>query len=166
MKRTNGFTLLEVMGAVLILGLIGTSLMTATLESTRRTGEARDRLTASLLADSALADARARRDLGTLAAGNDQSDQSGFQVSVRTTPLDAAALGFAPLMERERDEPPAEALSANGRAAPPLYEIRVEVTAQNALVAERTSYLFDGQASQALQLAFGAEQAVSEGREQ
>ena len=149
MKRASGFTMLEVMGAVLILGLLGTSLMTATLESTRRAAGARDLLTASLLADSALTDLlAARRASGApgFAPGRDEREDQGFRIAVETRPVDAAALGMAPLVERPRGEPPASVLAVARGGTPALLSVHVEVSGADGVLAERTTFVFDPRA--------------------
>lgn len=157
MRNNTGFTLLEVMGAVLIMGLLGTSLMTATLESTRRTGNARDQLTASLLADSALADVTAGLRTDSDSSRGEERDIDGYRVSVQVSPVDATRLGLGPLVERERGEAAPAAFTAAGRTPPPLLQIRVEVSVADEVVSQRTSFLFDGRSSPALQDAFAEE---------
>ena len=151
-RSRSGFTLLEVMGAVAILGLVAASLMTASINSARISGDARDRMAASLLADSLLAEletAAARGD-GSVSALAGERAIDGFDVAVAVTPFDPATLGLEPLVDRERGGPPAAALAADPRGPAPLSWMRIDVTSIGGVEVTRTSIAFDPTASAAL----------------
>ncbi len=154
MKRASAaFTLLEVMGAVVILGIVGVSLITSSMDSSHRARQARDRLTASLLADSALAEVESRAQAGGLTPGSQQDETpEGFAIVVETEAVDFASLAGGSLGERDRDAGPAVLLEAQRGQASSLMQIRVAVSdGSGGLVAERTSFIFDPTASADLQ---------------
>ena len=151
MSRTSSaFTLLEVMGAVVILGLLGTSLITSTMDSTYRAGQARDQLIASLLADDVLAELETRAADGGVAPGMEETDRDGFHITVTTAAADVSQL-LAGRGDGDRDLAPATLLEPKRGSRPALLELRVEITGPGGLVTERTSFAFDPGASPELQ---------------
>ena len=88
----SGLTLLEVMGAVAILGLASVWLITPAMDATVRAGQARDRLNASLLADDVLAELETRAASEGIAPGTHESERDGFRISVTAVAADASAL--------------------------------------------------------------------------
>ena len=146
-----GFTLLEVLGAVVILGLVGVSLITSSMNATILAGQARDRLVASLLADGVLADVELEAAAGRLIPGTSENERDGFQIAVTVSAADLGALTGGTPAEHERGEGPAAGLEDTRGAPPSLLELHVEVTDSSGLVVERTSFMFDGTASPELQ---------------
>jgi len=85
-KRRGGFTLLEVMAAVAILGIAYITLGSSGIQGLQHEGEARRRMQASLLADSALAEIETMLEAGQVPPlGKDERETDGFQVTVEVT---------------------------------------------------------------------------------
>ena len=88
-KRSAGFTLLEVLAAVAVLGLVYSVLATAAIQGLRAEGDAGRRLRASLLADQRITDIEAQVALGqTPAIGETESEEDEFVVRTVVEPLD------------------------------------------------------------------------------
>ncbi len=86
----RGFTLLEVLAAVALLGIAYTVLGGAGIEGLQREGEAARRFEASLLADRVLADIENVFDQGSAPPlGEDEQDEGDFLISIRVAPFDA-----------------------------------------------------------------------------
>ena len=148
-RARTGFTLLEVLGAVVILGLVGVSLITSSMNATVLAGQARDRLVASLLADGVLADLELEAAAGRLVPGTSENDRDGFRIAVTVSAADLGPLARG--TPAERDAGPAALLEDTRGAPPSLLQLHVEVTDSGGLVVERTSFMFDGTASPELQ---------------
>lgn len=89
LRARTGFTLFEVLAAVLVLGLIYTWLASINIEGLRAEGTSRRRLEASLLADAALATVEEAIALGTTPPlGATEETQGDYQVSVSAAPID------------------------------------------------------------------------------
>lgn len=85
----RGFTLFEVLAAVLVLALIYTWLASINMQGLRAEGTSRRRLEASLLADGALAGVEEQMALGLLPPiGTTEQEAGDFQILVTATPLD------------------------------------------------------------------------------
>lgn len=88
-QRSAGFTLLEVMAAVAVLGLVYSVLATAAIQGLRAEGDAGRRLRASLLADQRITDIEAQVALGqTPEIGETESEEDEFVVRTVVEPLD------------------------------------------------------------------------------
>jgi prepilin-type N-terminal cleavage/methylation domain-containing protein len=88
-KRSAGFTLLEVLAAVAVLGLVYSVLATAAIQGLRAEGDAGRRLRASLLADQRITDIEAQVALGqTPEIGETESEEDEFVVRTIVEPLD------------------------------------------------------------------------------
>ncbi len=84
----GGFTLLEVMAAVAILGIAYITLGSSGIQGLQHEGEARRRFRASLLADSALAEIEAQLEAGVAPPlGQDEREDDGFKVAIEVTPF-------------------------------------------------------------------------------
>jgi len=158
-----GFTLLEVLGAVAIIGLAFTLLARANIEGLRAEGTARRQLEASLLADRTLAGLEAQLQDGVVPELGSREDLvEGYRVEVEVTPLE---VDLPPLPEPvpegfgEEDTGPSlldpgAGGAPGGRNAPALLRrVRVEVAwAEGA--AERSvlreTLVFDVAGAQAL----------------
>lgn len=152
MRRASGFTLLEVMGAVVILGIIGVSLITASMDSAYRAAQARDRMGTSLVADSLIAELETRARAGGLEPGTQHSQtDDGLEIVIETRPASLIELAAGALLERDRDDGPAELLEEQRGAPASLLQIHVQVTDPGGGVVERTGFVFDPAASEALQ---------------
>lgn len=88
MRAERGFTLLEVMAAVAILGLVYTVLATAATQGVRSEGESRRRMEASLLADATLAEIETQLASGVSPdTGVTDEEVEEFRVVVEVTPF-------------------------------------------------------------------------------
>jgi len=160
---TAGFTLLEVLGAVAIIGVAFTLLARANIEGLRAEGIARRQLEASLLADRTLAGLEAQLQDGVVPdLGSREDLVEGYRVEVEVTPLE---IDLPPLTEpvpegfgEEDSGPsllaPAAGGTPGGRGAPALLRrVRVEV-AWSEGVSERSvlreTLVFDVAGAQAL----------------
>lgn len=88
--RPGGFTLLEVMAAVLILGMLYSVLATSAIQGVRSEGESKRRLQASLIADAQLDDIETGLAEGdTPDVGDPQESEDGdFAISTQVEPFD------------------------------------------------------------------------------
>jgi prepilin-type N-terminal cleavage/methylation domain-containing protein len=128
MRASRGFTLLEVMAAVAILGLVYAVLARAATQGVMAEGESRRRMEAALLADERLADLETRLATGEILPDGSQAEQSDeFQIAVEIEPFvlpeDLLALVAPPA------DSGAQSLfgDANGRQASALRVVRVTV---------------------------------------
>lgn len=153
MRRTRGtpgagFTLIEVMAAVAVLGLFGAVLLQQASQGMHYEGEARRRMRASLVADRALWEVEAGLKLGAPPQPKEEETETedGFHVRVEVQPLDPLLLGLAPPADAGGDPPSPAA------AAPlplPIFQVLVRVAwleglAEHAVT--RTTFAFDGTA--------------------
>jgi prepilin-type N-terminal cleavage/methylation domain-containing protein len=152
-RAERALTLLEVMAAVALLGIVYTFLAKAATQGVRSEADSRRRMEASLLADATLAEIETRLALGeALQLESTEEENEGFRVSVEVAPFDLAAelagklAGTAP-----------EALSAFGPAGaevPNLVQrVEVRVVWDDGIFersAERVTFALDTQAAQAL----------------
>ncbi len=150
-RRGAGFTLLEVMAAVAILGIVYAVVARGAIQGLQVEGNASRRLRASLLADRALNDLEL-----TLAAGNSprvgstEALEEEFTIVVDVTPFDIASvlLAGAPEGRPASGSPAAYQLlqpSARG-STPSLLELGVTVTWIEGVTPQevtRTSFAFD-----------------------
>jgi len=91
-----GFTLLEVLAAVLILGIWFTVLAGVAIQGLRAEGEAQRRLRAEMIADARMTDLEGAAQLGALPPiGEDQSAEDEFQIHTRVAALDLPAVAAA-----------------------------------------------------------------------
>lgn len=88
-RRAAGFTLLEVLAAVALLGLVYTVLGGAGIQGLQQEGEAERRFHASLLADRVLEGYESAFDLGAAPElGTQESSEGDFRIEARVTPYD------------------------------------------------------------------------------
>jgi prepilin-type N-terminal cleavage/methylation domain-containing protein len=93
----RGFTLLEVLAAVVVLGLAYVALGSSGIQGLQHEGEARRRLGASLLADAALGDIEANVEAGGAPPlGQDETDQGDYRVTVEVAPYSVVIPDEAP----------------------------------------------------------------------
>ncbi len=104
MTRARGFTLLEVLVAVALLGLVVSVLAQSAIQGMSYEGDASRRLRASLLADRELARIEAGLKLGTPPQPGHQESQEAeeFRLSVDVQPLDLAQAGIGALLRAVR----------------------------------------------------------------
>jgi hypothetical protein len=85
--KRAAFTLLEVLGAVVVVGLVFVALARASIQALRAEGDAARRLEASLLADRLLGEIEQQSWLGTAPeVGTQESEEAGFSVVVDVQP--------------------------------------------------------------------------------
>lgn len=147
-RGRRGFTLLEVMVAIMALGIAMTMLTSAAINGMRLEGDAYRRLGASRVANQLLADMESGMIAGVLPEiGRRELQIEGFEVIVETTPLEPAELGID-LSYRDRDAGPLTALFGDDRQGtdPPLLEVQIAVTWQEGIYTQevrRTTISFD-----------------------
>lgn len=84
----RGFTLLEVMAAVAILGIAYITLGSSGIQGLQNEGEARRRFEASLLADSVLSEIETGLEAGAAPPlGKDEREQEGFRIAIEVSPF-------------------------------------------------------------------------------
>lgn len=87
-QATGGFTLIEVLAAVAVLGLVYSMLATAAIQGLRAEGDATRRLRASLLADERITDIEAQVAAGQLPdVGESEQEIDDFLVRTAVSPL-------------------------------------------------------------------------------
>lgn len=145
-----GFTLLEVMAAVAVLGFTVAMLARGAIQGMRYEGDASRRLAASLIADRVLFEVESTLALGALPqVGHQEREEGEFRLSLEVAPLDPAALGLAGLFTREPASagappptPPAE--------VPKLLLVTVQVAWTEGLAEQavaRTTFAYDASAA-------------------
>jgi hypothetical protein len=156
MRRTDGFTLFEVLGAVALLAIVYTMLSTAAIRGLRSEGQSRRILEASLIADWQLADIEMQIDQGLVPEiGSTETEQDDFRIRVDVDSFD--------LPEISSDAPNLLAAGSSDSVAPgsgsvaifgeesPLREIHLVVSWGNPEQPQsvtRTTYAFDASAFQ------------------
>jgi len=153
--RSGGFTLIEVMAAVAVLGLVYVVVAGAAMQGLRTEGDASRRLQASLLADRALNDLELNLAGGSAPAlGETETSEEDFTVVVQVSPFDLGSLlQSAPGQERA----PANSTAVAGLLAPPvrggvpiLLSIAVRVTWTEGIAEQevtRSSFALDLEAA-------------------
>ena len=175
--RGAGFTLLEVMAAVAVLGLITTYLVRASAQGASVEGEARRRLEASLLADRLLIELEDAWKAGApLEMGRREQPSEGFQVVVDVAPFAPGDFGVAALLDDppppagRRTSPlaggPAALLAPPGaRQTPALAVVTVVVSwkqGRQERAVTRTTFALDRQVASGLLEGVAAEQEAAE----
>lgn len=162
-RRPAAFTLLEVMAAVAVLGLVYVVIARVAIEGLMREGDAQRRLRASLVADRVLAELEgALRSGGAAQLGRSEFEEDGFSVVVDVSPLDPAGFGLAPLLEaapvgraltpgtRREGGPPALFAAPARGAAPALLSAHVRIAWMEGIAVQevtRTTFFFDALAA-------------------
>ncbi len=120
--RKAGLTLLEVLGAVALLGILYTALAGSAIEGLRSEGESRRRLEASLLVDDRLTQLELSLASGvTPPIGTDEQEVDGFTVATDVRPFE---LPPRPEADEARAEPTslaAKRAAARAKDAPSLF---------------------------------------------
>lgn len=156
MSSQRGFTLLEVMVAVALLGLVVSVLAGSAIQGMSYEGEGARRLRASLLADQALFEIETGLKLGVPPQPMHEERQAGdgFELTVDVQPLDAAealAALLAPAPEDPRAAAPSPRGAADATAVPlPLFQVLVRVAwaeGVNQREVTRTTFAFDASAA-------------------
>lgn len=164
-----GFTLLEVLVAVAIFGLLFTVLTGVAMQGLRAEGESGRELRASLLADRALAELETNLDLGVVPPlGREEHEEEDFFVEVEVAAFDLELPDAGPRGKRERrqDSPAGTLLGRGlGSSASPLRRIDVRVHWGEGVFereVRRTSFALDAEAAAPLLESLAASQAAQE----
>jgi prepilin-type N-terminal cleavage/methylation domain-containing protein len=171
-SRQRGFTLLEVLVAVALLGMVVSALAGSAIEGMSYEGDAARRTRASLLADRALWQIEAALKLGAPPQPSHEESQEGeeFRISVDVQPLDLSQAGLGALLAPAPDaagagSPAPSADGATAAALLPLYQVFVRVSwieGVRELEVTRSTFAFDGSAAaQALGAGEQAEAAAT-----
>ena len=154
-RAERALTLLEVMAAVAILGIVYTLLAKAATQGVRSEADSRNRMQASLLADETLAEIETRLAAGEalqLELTEEEDEDTGFRVSVEVTPFDLAAELAGKLAGAAPEAPSVPRMP--GAEAPSLVQrVEVRVVWDDGIFersAERVTFAFDTQAAQTL----------------
>lgn len=134
-RARRGFTLIEVLGAVVLLGLVVTYVSRAAIQSLGFAGDAQRRLSASLLADRIVTEIEEASAAGTAPELGEKQlqepDDPDFQASVKVAPLDPAAFGIAKLLEpqdpRSGSAPVTDLFEPERGAQPAVFSVEVHV---------------------------------------
>lgn len=142
-RGRSGFTLLEVLAAVAILGIWFTVLAGVAIQGLRAEGGNERLIRASLAADAVLTDLEAQIAAGVFPVEDEEIEQDEFQVAVRVTPFADAAFQSS---EYDLAGFIAENLDT---VNPDLYEVTVEVNWIEGVDEQqllRTTYAWDATA--------------------
>ncbi len=148
----RGFTLLEVLVAVALLGIVVTWLARGAMQGMAYEGDGERRTRASLLADRELWRVEAALKLGTLPqVGRQEADADEFHLSLDVQPLVPGAGGLGALLSpsQESAQPEAPADPANA-ATIGLLQVLVRVSWIEGLHEQevtRTTFAFDASAA-------------------
>jgi prepilin-type N-terminal cleavage/methylation domain-containing protein len=153
--RSPGFTLLEVLAAVAVLGLVYVVVARGAIQGLQTQGDAGRRLRASLLADRVLSDLELALATGSAPqVGETQSSEEEFEVVVEVAPFDVASLLEAATPEEDRPAAATDSLrllepSVRG-GVPTVLSIVVRVAWVEGISEReitRTSFAFDAEAA-------------------
>ena len=154
-RAERALTLLEVLAAVALLGILYTFLARAATQGVRSEADSRRRMEASLLADATLAEIETQLAAGEalqLESTEIESENADFRVSVEVTPLERPA-GLAGRLAKTAPGTPS-AFGAGDADAPSLLQrVEVRVVWDDGIFersAERLTFAFDTQEARAL----------------
>jgi len=148
-SRTRGFTLIEVMGAVLVLGLLFTWLASVAMVGLRSEGTDRRRADADLIADLELTTIEASVSAGQMPKdGRSERDEEPYRVFVEIAPIDVLSLLPAPLAKdiAQESDPRAPSVLHDERGESRVRRVSVVVEWDEAgepAQVERTTYAYD-----------------------
>jgi prepilin-type N-terminal cleavage/methylation domain-containing protein len=153
--RSPGFTLLEVLAAVAVLGIVYVVVARGAIEGMQAQGDASRRLRASLLADRTLSELElAAAAGGAPEMGETQTSDEEFAVVVEVAPFDVAGLLAGVAAEEGRPAAPTPSLqllqSSLSGGAPTVVSIVVRVAWIEGVSAReitRTSFAFNAEAA-------------------
>jgi len=130
-----GLTLLEVLGAVALLGILYTALAGSAIEGLRSEGESRRRLEASLLADDRLAEIELSLTSGVAPPiGTDEQEVDGFTVATEVRPFELPQWPEADAARAEPTSLAAKRAAERAKDAPSLFAPPRGATAPAALL--------------------------------
>ena len=179
MKRSDwlpraGFTLLEVMAAVAVLGLVYVVVARVAIQGLQTEGDASRRLRASLLADRTLSDLEVELAGGAAPrVGETETTEEEFTVVVEVSPFDIGSVLQDGAGEGQRPTAPTSALQllspSRGGGVPTLLQVAARVTwieGVSEREVTRTSFVFDAEAAAPLLEGIsGSEEEAAEGEE-
>lgn len=148
-RSARGFTLLEVLASVLVLGLVFTMLAEVAIVGLRSEGIDRRRAEASLLADQELALLESLLATGMpLENGLTEKEQEPYRIAIEVLPEDVMALLPPPVIEEAlpEDEGELATLLVDDRGDSRVQRIRVVVEWDEGVEierVERTTHTFD-----------------------
>ena len=148
-SRTRGFTLIEVMGAVLVLGLLFTWLASVAMVGLRSEGTDRRRADADLIADLELTTIEASVSAGQMPKdGRSERDEEPYRVLVEIAPIDVLSLLPASLAKdiAQESDPRAPSVLHDERGESRVRRVSVVVEWDEAgepAQVERTTYAYD-----------------------
>lgn len=155
-RRTHGFTLFEVMAAVIVLGLLYSVLATSAIQGLRSEGETRRRMEASLLADRWLAEIEATLASGSLPEiGETEEVEGPYTIRIGVGVLDPAGIVPEPPVDPtqpasgEEETTPRLLAAATANEPGPLRQVRIEVAwdeADSVYSVDRTTFAYDAAA--------------------
>ncbi len=171
--RRSGFTLIEVMAAVAMLGIIITVLADASVQGMMIEGDADRRLRASLVADDALHELEGLLALGQpIPLGTRESEQDEFRIAVTVSPFTPDAVGLSfddpEAGPRERGRAGPSFFDAGPRSTPALLMLDVRVSWQEGIdevSVTRSSIGFDKAAAAPLLAELAAAEDADRARE-
>jgi len=157
-RAERALTLLEVMAAVALLGIVYTFLAKAATQGVRSEADSRRRMEASLLADATLAEIETRLAAGeALQLERTETEEEEFRVSVEVTPfqLPAEFLGELAGELAKATEPGTPSVFGLGGANAPnlVQQVKVRVVWDDGIFersAERVTFAFDTETAEAL----------------
>ncbi len=149
---SRGFTLLEVLVAVALLGIVVTVLARTAMEGMGYEGDGMRRTRASLLADQELWRVEAALRLGTLPeVGHQEADADEFHVSLDVQPLVPGAGGLGDLLAPSGEPAPGAAPADPATAAAiGLFQVLVRVRWIEGLAEQevtRSTFAYDASAA-------------------
>lgn len=151
-RARRGFTLLEVLVAVALLGVVVSVLARSAIEGMSYEGDATRRTRASLIADRALWSVEAGLRLGPPQAVHEESEEGEFQVMLDVQPIELGPGGLDALLgareETEGTDTPAAAAAPSIALA--LFRVFVQVTwveGLRELSVTRSTFAYDASAA-------------------
>ncbi|MCH7868448.1 MAG: prepilin-type N-terminal cleavage/methylation domain-containing protein [Myxococcales bacterium] len=170
-----GFTLMEVLGAIAILGISYTMLATSSIDGLRLIGESTRRSDASLLADSLLADIELMAEIGQpIYVGFDELEEEPFTIVVEILDLaeefagsssDVESKDLLEFLAAEANGPFSEFRDSNWLLGY-LREVHISVQWQEGakeITVSRTAYIYDQRAWMETQLNQGEQKNANSG---
>jgi prepilin-type N-terminal cleavage/methylation domain-containing protein len=150
-RSATGFTLLEVLAAVAVLGFTIAMLARGAIQGMRYEGDASRRLAASLIADRALFELESTLAIGGLPelGHQEREENEEFRLSLDVAPLDPASLGIGHLFTAQPGEPGSPPAPARSDV-PTLLLVTVQVAWTEGLVEQavtRTTFAYDASAA-------------------